>query len=188
MKNNKEEIKLTRKESNYWQLKNSSNPDYHFEKTDNFFGIKYDAKLVKSKNGKIYLKTKTRYGGLFYSGSLFMFIFTAVMSILLFINGISNIVNKEIGAGILQLIVMFFPLFFSIYSFRDFIEEFNEKKEYKKSIKEGKVQKEKLHFGAILYRILFFSFILFFVFMALGLFLSTNFDIDIMQIFYKPNV
>ena len=188
MKNNKEEIKLTRKESNYWQLKNSSNPDYHFEKTDDFFGIKNDAKLIKSKNERTYLKTKTRYGGLFYSGSLFMFIFTTVMSILLFINFLSNIINKEIGAGILQLIVMFFPLFFSIYSFRDFIEEFKEKKEYKKNVREGKVKKEKLQLGAIIYRIFLFAFILFFVFMALGFFLSSCFDIDIMQIFYTPNV
>ncbi len=186
--NDREEIKLTRKEANIWEFRHSSNPDYHFEKIDNFFGTKYDAKLVKSNSGNVYLKEKERYGGFFYLGSLLVLIFTGVISVLLLINGIINIINGNIGAGIGQIVAMIFPLIFFVNSFNDFVEEVKEKKEYKKNVREGKVKKEKLQLGAIIYRIFLFAFILFFVFMALGFFLSSCFDIDIMQIFYTPNV
>lgn len=53
---------------------------------------------------------------------------------------------------------------------KELIFEFKEKREVKRKVREGKLKKEKMGIGAILYRIVIYLFLFLFLFMLFGIF------------------
>lgn len=184
---------LTTSEANKYQfISKIHNPDYHIEEIDKALGTKYEAKLKTDKHGNTYFKSKTRYGGFYYLGSLLCTIVLSIALIASVINIIRFIQNKDyMNTIVFAIIVIPFCVAMDIHFIKELIIEVKEKIHVKKLIKEGKKTKEKINFGTILYRIAIFIFLLFIGFILFGLImqetnhsLSTDFAENIIKVLF----
>lgn len=153
-KNNLEvkEENLTYNEDNKYQFMYINDPTYRSKKLDKIMGIKHEAKLKNDKYGNTYYESSTKFEHDNYFSSLFVVLFmTFIISICLF-NIVKSIIYKDYFNAIFFLMGPFpFAVIVNIIFIKELIKGFKEKVKVKKEIKEGKIKKEPLSVGSILY-------------------------------------
>lgn len=156
--------KLTTEEANAY-LSTTVNPTYHNDAINKAVGTRYEAELKTDRYGNTYFKSKTRYGGSYYLGSLLTSMMLTISIIASIIGEVEHIKSRDYVNSLLFLLVLFILIPLDFYSIKELIAEFKEKMKVKKRIREGKLKKEKINIGTGLYRIVIYSFFMFMGFM-----------------------
>jgi hypothetical protein len=161
----------TTNEANMYQfMSKEQNPNYHIESIDKDLGIKYETKFKKDKYGvNTYFTIETNYGNFKYLDSLLCSVLLTISTISSIVGMVGFIKNRDyINIVTFSIVIPFFAIM-DVFFIKNLINGIKEKLNEKKLIKEGKMQKEKMNLGTRLYRMITYTFLLFFGCLLLGL-------------------